>query len=104
MGILQQVASHPLAHQFQAFGLPAQIGIALGGLVLLSIILNVANQILFKNPNEPPMVFHWLPFIGSTVTYGMDPPRFFHENRAKVRLIPILINCCSPVSFRSAQR
>jgi len=23
--------------------------------------------------------------IGSTITYGINPPRFFKENRAKVR-------------------
>lgn len=84
MGVLQQVASHPLAQQFQTLGLGSQIAIAIGGFVALSVALNVASQILFKNPNEPPLVFHWFPFIGSTVTYGMDPPKFFKENRAKV--------------------
>ncbi|KAF7552754.1 hypothetical protein G7046_g7311 [Stylonectria norvegica] len=83
MGILQQVASHPLAQQFQTLSLGSQVAIAVGAFVALSIFLNVASQILFKNPNEPPMVFHYIPFVGSTVTYGMDPPRFFKENREK---------------------
>jgi sterol 14-demethylase len=85
MGILQELASHPLAQQYQELPLGQQVGLGLGAFVALSIILNVLSQLLFKNPNEPPMVFHWLPFIGSTVTYGMDPPKFFKENRAKVR-------------------
>lgn len=84
MGFIQELASHPLVGEFQALGLGAQLAIGFTIFVVLSVVLNVASQILFKNPNEPPLVFHWFPFIGSTVTYGMDPPRFFHENRAKV--------------------
>ncbi|KID88153.1 cytochrome P450 51B [Metarhizium guizhouense ARSEF 977] len=83
MGVLQEVASHPLSQQFQTLGLGSQIAVALGGFIALAVALNVASQILFKNPNEPPLVFHWFPFIGNTVTYGMDPPKFFKENRAK---------------------
>ncbi|KAG6005396.1 lanosterol 14-alpha-demethylase [Claviceps maximensis] len=83
MGVLQQVAAHPLMQQYQALGMGYQIVIALVAFIAASVILNVANQILFRNPNEPPVVFHWFPFIGSTVTYGMDPPTFFKENRAK---------------------
>jgi sterol 14-demethylase len=88
MGLLQEVAGHPLAEHFLGLGLGVQVAVVFGGVVVLSVILNVLSQILFKNPNEPPMVFHWFPFIGSTVTYGMDPPRFFKENRDKVSLIP----------------
>jgi sterol 14alpha-demethylase len=87
MGLLQELASHPLAQQFQELPLGQQIGIGFGAFVVLSVVINVLNQLLFKNRNEPPLVFHWFPFIGSTITYGMDPPKFFKENRAKVRLI-----------------
>lgn len=52
--------------------------------VVVTIILNVARQILFRNKNEPPMVFHWLPFVGSTITYGMNPYNFFFSCREKV--------------------
>jgi sterol 14-demethylase len=83
MGLLQEVASHPVAQQLQQLGLGSQIAIVLASVVGLAVALNVANQLLFKNPNEPPMVFHWFPFIGNTITYGMDPPKFFKENRAK---------------------
>lgn len=62
---------------------------ALGGLGLLAflvvaVVLNVLRQILFKNPNEPPVVFHWFPFVGSTISYGIDPYKFFFDARAKV--------------------
>ncbi|KAG5913664.1 lanosterol 14-alpha-demethylase [Claviceps africana] len=83
MGVLEGVAGHPLMQQYWALGMGSQIAIGLVAFITASVVLNVANQILFKNPNEPPVVFHWFPFIGSTVTYGMDPPAFFAENRAK---------------------
>lgn len=83
MGFLQEVAG-PLSQQFSQLGLGPQIGLAVVAVVFLSAFFNVMHQVLFKSPNEPPMVFHWFPLIGSTITYGMNPPRFFEENRKKV--------------------
>lgn len=57
---------------------------AVFGSIVASIVLNVLFQILFKNPNEPPVVFHWLPYIGSTVDYGMNPFAFFDRCKEKV--------------------
>ncbi|KAE8374617.1 cytochrome P450 [Aspergillus bertholletiae] len=51
--------------------------------VLTIIVLNVLRQLLFRNKTDPPLVFHWIPFIGSTVTYGMDPYAFFFSCRQK---------------------
>ncbi|CBX97082.1 Sterol 14-alpha demethylase [Plenodomus lingam] len=51
--------------------------------ILVAVVLNVLKQLLFKKANEPPVVFHWLPIIGSTVTYGMDPYAFFFRNQKK---------------------
>lgn len=48
------------------------------------ILCTVLQQIVFKNPNEPPVVFHYVPFIGSTVTYGIDPYKFYFDCQAKV--------------------
>lgn len=87
MGLLEEVAG-PLAQRFSQLGTASQVGIVAVTFVVVSIILNVLNQLMFKNPNEPPVVFHWLPLIGSTVTYGMDPPRFFKENSKKVNQVP----------------
>ncbi|KAJ6049463.1 uncharacterized protein N7446_007206 [Penicillium canescens] len=53
------------------------------GILVVSIILNVINQLVFYSRKEPPVVFHWVPFIGSTVSYGMDPYQFFFACRAK---------------------
>jgi len=54
-----------------------------GTLIATVILLNVARQVLFRDPNEPPIVFHWVPFIGSTITYGIDPYNFFFACREK---------------------
>ncbi|KAI1329620.1 cytochrome P450 [Xylariaceae sp. FL0255] len=82
MGLLQDL-SGPLSQYASQLAIASQVGLVVGGVFVLSIFLNVLHQVLFKNPNEPPVVFHWFPLIGSTITYGMDPPRFFVENRAK---------------------
>ena len=58
---------------------------AIGSILLLFILTNILQQILLKNTHEPPVVFHWIPFIGSTVTYGIDPFKFFFECQANVR-------------------
>lgn len=83
MGVLQDVTG-PVSQRFSDMGTASQVGVMVAAFVALSVIVHVTKQILFKNPNEPPVVFSWFPIIGSTITYGMDPPRFFEENRAKV--------------------
>ena len=60
---------------------------AFASIVVFTIAANMFQQILLAQSNEPPVVFHWLPLIGSTVTYGMDPFRFFFECQAKVRFL-----------------
>lgn len=83
MGILEGI-SGPLAQQISQRGTGVVVASGFAAFLVLAVVLNILSQLLFKNPNEPPVVFHWLPIIGSTVTYGMDPYRFFFENRAKV--------------------
>ncbi|EFX02484.1 14 alpha-demethylase [Grosmannia clavigera kw1407] len=82
MGVFQDAAG-PLLEQYSQLGMATQIGVGVVAALTVIVFLNVVQQILFKNPHEPPMVFHLFPIIGSTITYGMDPPRFFKENRAK---------------------
>ena len=53
-------------------------------IALLSVVLNVVYQLFFYSRNEPPVVFHWVPFLGSTIEYGMDPYKFFFSCREKV--------------------
>lgn len=52
---------------------------------IIIVALNVASQLLLpKKHSAPPTVFHLFPIIGSAVTYGMDPYKFFFSNREKV--------------------
>ena len=84
MGILENITG-PLAQQISQRGTGVVVASAFAAFLVLAVVLNILNQLLFKNPNEPPVVFHWFPIIGSTVFYGMDPYGFFFENKAKVR-------------------
>ena len=54
-------------------------------IIAIAILWNLIRQVFLKNPHEPPVVFHWLPIIGSTVIYGIDPLKFFAQCQAKVR-------------------
>ena len=55
--------------------------------IALSVVINVLRQLLFKNPHEPPVVFHWFPFVGSTISYGIEPYKFFFNAREKVCIL-----------------
>lgn len=52
-------------------------------LVAALVVLNVFRQFLPRRASEPPVVFHWIPFVGSAVTYGMDPVKFLESCRKK---------------------
>lgn len=83
MGILQAVAG-PLSESFRSLGAVSQVAVVVAAVLGVSALINVGQQILLRNPNEPPVVFHIFPWIGSTITYGIDPPTFFRENQRKV--------------------
>lgn len=61
------------------------IAMAIMILLVLAVLVNAWTQIFLKDRSKPPVVFHWLPIIGSTITYGMDPLKFFQDCREKVR-------------------
>lgn len=82
MGVLQDAATAFDTH----FGETATwklITLSFVTCITVAILLNVASQILFRNKNEPPLVFHWVPVIGSTISYGIDPYKFFFSCREK---------------------
>ena len=56
-------------------------------LILLIVALHWLSQYLFASKDEPPVVHHWLPFVGSAITYGQDPYAFFFRCREKVRVV-----------------
>lgn len=84
MGLLATVAG-PLTSIAASTSTTTLVLAVLALLLVLSLVLNVLHQLLFRDPSEPPVVFHWLPVIGSTITYGIDPYRFFFSCREKVR-------------------
>ncbi|EED19828.1 cytochrome P450, putative [Talaromyces stipitatus ATCC 10500] len=53
-------------------------------LIGLSVLVNVVSQLVAnRQGNNPPLVFHYFPIIGSTVSYGKHPLKFFEECRQK---------------------
>lgn len=84
MGVLE-VITGPLGEQISQRGLGIVVAAGFAAFLVLSVVLNVLSQLLFRNPNEPPVVFHWFPILGNTIIYGMDPYGFFFDCRAKVR-------------------
>jgi len=87
MGILELIA-RPLPDGIATASTPLLFAAGAAALLVVAIALNVLRQLLFKNPTEPPIVFHWLPFIGSTISYGIDPYKFFFDCRKKVWASP----------------
>ena len=83
MGLLATIAG-PIPSLFSNSSIGVVIASSFASLIVLTIVLNVLKQLLFRNPNEPPVVFHWVPFIGNTIGYGIDPYKFFFRCREKV--------------------
>ncbi|KAH9477826.1 Lanosterol 14-alpha demethylase [Psilocybe cubensis] len=54
------------------------------GVPLLVVLLNVIWQLILpRRSTDPPIVFHWIPFVGSAISYGNDPLKFFFECQQK---------------------
>ncbi len=83
MGVLENIAG-PLNALIKQQGTGVVVAAGFASFIVIAVVLNVLNQLLLKNPHEPPVVFHWFPIIGSTITYGIDPYKFFFDCRAKV--------------------
>ncbi|KAF8544774.1 cytochrome P450 [Trichophaea hybrida] len=62
---------------------PLLLAIGAISFIIFSVVFNVVSQLACKDKNKPPLVFHYFPFIGSAVTYGMDPYAFFSANQKK---------------------
>lgn len=51
---------------------------------LLPFVYNIVWQLLYSmRKDRVPLVFYWIPWVGSAVTYGMRPYEFFEECRQK---------------------
>ncbi|KAI0749433.1 sterol 14 alpha-demethylase [Daedaleopsis nitida] len=49
----------------------------------LAVLLNALWQLRPRPKSQPPMVWHWIPVLGSALAYGRDPLGFFRECREK---------------------
>jgi len=89
MGVLSTllVPMGPYYEELMELGGLALCGIGFIAFIVLSVILNILQQLLFKDPTKPPLVFHYFPFFGSTVVYGMDPYKFFSDCQEKVSFL-----------------
>jgi hypothetical protein len=87
MGVLADVAG-PIGNFTANSSTPVTIAAGVASFLVLAVVLNVLQQLLLKNPNEPPVVFHLFPVIGSTITYGIDPYKFFFAQQKKVCRVP----------------
>jgi len=83
MGLLSAVVV-PLSEQLSTRSLGVVVAAGLFSFCVLAVVFNVLNQLLFRNSNEPPVVFHWFPVFGSTIIYGIDPYKFFFNCQKKV--------------------
>jgi hypothetical protein len=83
MGLLSELSA-PAAQFLENKSITVLVLTSLFAFVSIAIVLNVLQQLLLKKPNEPPVVFHWIPIIGSTITYGMEPIAFFKRCHEKV--------------------
>jgi len=91
---LSRLKTAAMAQEMQFFlnsalnltGIPifAQILIVLITFIALSIFRHIVKQAVFPNRDEPPLVFSWLPLIGSTIEYGTDPYSFYFKYQKKV--------------------
>ncbi|KAF8754120.1 cytochrome P450 [Rhizoctonia solani] len=75
------LSAFPILGAVASLPLPAIAALTVFVVVpVVAIALNVAWQLLIpRDPSLPPLVFHWVPIIGSAIAYGDDPLAFsFH--------------------------
>lgn len=86
MGLLSTLLEPlgPYCQELSKLGTPLLLVFGTVSFIVLSVVFNVLDQLLFKDPTKPPMVFHYFPFFGSTIRYGMDPYVFFQDCQEKV--------------------
>jgi hypothetical protein len=82
MGLLATLLG-PLGDYFASTPIYISIFTAFFAFITITLTLNVLQQVLFKDPTKPPVVFHWFPIIGNTIGYGIDPIAFFQTCQDK---------------------
>lgn len=86
MGVLREIDLGPLNSALatlKSIPLYQSIPLTLGSLLFFAVFINAMSQLLPKPKNRVPVVFHWIPWLGSAVDYGRRPYEFFRENQEK---------------------
>lgn len=101
MGLLSTILEPlgPYCEELSKLGTPLLVIVGTVSFIVLSVVYNVLSQLLFKDPTKPPLVFHYFPFFGSTIRYGMDPYDFFQDCQKKVCDVQFPCNCVAPVEL-----
>lgn len=76
MGLFTTLAE-PLERLAASLPLWQLVLLGLTAFITTAITLNTVRQLFFYDRNAPPEVFHVVPILGSAVTYGIDPFKFF---------------------------
>jgi len=64
--------------------------------LLVAVAFDAALYFLPRKTSEPPAISHWIPWIGSAVSYGRNPCRFLMDCQKKVPFIsPVTTRPCS---------
>lgn len=87
MGLLSTLIL-PLGPWTQQLSTPVLLAVSAIVFATVAVVVNVLQQVMFKSRDKPPVVFHFFPFFGSTVVYGIDPYAFFSANQKKVLPMP----------------
>lgn len=66
--------------QFASLPLAGKVAVLVFAPVLYNILWQLTNSL---RKDRVPMVFHWIPWFGSAIPYGMQPYDFFESCRAK---------------------
>jgi len=88
MGLLSELVVQliPFTQKLVQQSTPVLVVGGIFGFCVFATVLNIIQQLLFADPNKPPVVFHIFPFFGSTIIYGIDPYKFFFACQEKVRV------------------
>ena len=78
MGLFTSLAE-PLERLAASLPLWQLVLLGFTAFLTIAITYNIIRQVFFYDRNAPPEVFSLIPVLGSTVTYGIDPFKFFFQ-------------------------
>ena len=86
MSVVESLVETVYAYATLALSWFLSLGLLQKIFIIISIpfIYSITWQFLFSlRKDRVPLVFYWIPWVGSAVTYGMQPYEFFDNCRAK---------------------